>query len=248
MADKNIGLLPSATELYDDSLLVVEQQGVAVKLSGAQFKQFAQHSVNFHIETAKNYAEDAWNSAKDAQESAKEASNSAIVAKQYSGNPPIISMGTWWIWNAASQKHENTELPAQGPIGPKGNTGSSIKSIDRVSGSGSPGSIDTYTVTLTDNTIGGSFNVYNGRDGFGLGEHLTVFLSASGWGATYMQTVENEFFLENGYTYIVEAKNFVDADDITIDGQMTFRCTQPILEDITVDILRIEVIEHGKSI
>lgn len=50
-----------------------------------------------------------------------------------------------------------------------GEDGSSIQSINRTSGTGAPGTTDTYTVTLTD---GGTttFMVYNGRDGNGSGD------------------------------------------------------------------------------
>ena len=51
----------------------------------------------------------------------------------------------------------------------KGPAGSSIQSIDRTSGTGAPGTTDTYTVTLTNgNTT--TFQVYNGKDGSGSGD------------------------------------------------------------------------------
>lgn len=51
----------------------------------------------------------------------------------------------------------------------KGADGSSIQSIDRTSGTGAPGTTDTYTVTLTNgNTT--TFQVYNGKDGSGSGD------------------------------------------------------------------------------
>ena len=47
--------------------------------------------------------------------------------------------------------------------------GSSIESIERTSGTGAPGTTDTYTVTLTNgNTT--TFQVYNGKDGSGSGD------------------------------------------------------------------------------
>lgn len=45
MADKTIGELPAASGLDDDSLLVVEQQGTAMRASGALWKGFAQSAV-----------------------------------------------------------------------------------------------------------------------------------------------------------------------------------------------------------
>ena len=51
----------------------------------------------------------------------------------------------------------------------KGADGSSIQSIKRTSGTGAPGTTDTYTVTLTNgNTT--TFQVYNGKDGSGSGD------------------------------------------------------------------------------
>lgn len=59
--------------------------------------------------------------------------------------------------------------------------GSSIQSIERTSGTGAPGTTDTYTVTLTNGDTT-TFQVYNGKDGSGsLG--VTATLSASGWDA-----------------------------------------------------------------
>lgn len=56
MADKKIGELSAAAELYDDSMLVAEQQGKAVKVSGRLFKQFAQVSVEQYVEAAQEAA------------------------------------------------------------------------------------------------------------------------------------------------------------------------------------------------
>lgn len=38
MADKHIGALPGASAVYDDSLFVMEQQGVATKVTGRQIR------------------------------------------------------------------------------------------------------------------------------------------------------------------------------------------------------------------
>lgn len=47
--------------------------------------------------------------------------------------------------------------------------GSSIQSIERTSGTGAPGTTDTYTVTLTNGDTT-TFQVYNGKDGSGVGD------------------------------------------------------------------------------
>ena len=68
MADKNIGALPAASTVDDDSLLVAEQQGQAVKVTGAQFKGFAQQSVQQYVEQAQEAASDALEASEQALE------------------------------------------------------------------------------------------------------------------------------------------------------------------------------------
>lgn len=59
-----------------------------------------------------------------------------------------------------------------GATGAQGIPGNSIQSITRTSGNGAPGTVDTYTVTLTDGSVGGTFQVYNGADGTGTGDFM----------------------------------------------------------------------------
>lgn len=57
----------------------------------------------------------------------------------------------------------------QGEVGP---TGASVDRIERTSGTGAPGTTDTYTVYLTDGQTGGTFQVYNGSNGAGAGDFM----------------------------------------------------------------------------
>lgn len=57
----------------------------------------------------------------------------------------------------------------QGDVGP---TGASVDHIERTSGTGAPGTTDTYTVYLTDGQTGGTFQVYNGSNGAGSGDFM----------------------------------------------------------------------------
>lgn len=57
----------------------------------------------------------------------------------------------------------------QGDVGP---TGASVDRIERTSGTGAPGTTDTYTVYLTDGQTGGTFQVYNGSNGTGSGDFM----------------------------------------------------------------------------
>lgn len=59
MADKTIGSLPAATTLNDPSLLVVEQEGAARKLTGLLLKQYCQNAVAAQVAQADTSAEDA---------------------------------------------------------------------------------------------------------------------------------------------------------------------------------------------
>lgn len=57
----------------------------------------------------------------------------------------------------------------QGDVGP---TGASVDHIERTSGTGAPGTTDTYTVYLTNGQTGGTFQVYNGSNGTGSGDFM----------------------------------------------------------------------------
>lgn len=73
MADKAIGELPQAPSVNDNSLLAVEQQGTAMKMTGAQFRQFAQASVVQYVASAKQAAQTAQNAIGDAEAAADRA-------------------------------------------------------------------------------------------------------------------------------------------------------------------------------
>ena len=66
MADKTIGSLPQAQSVDDSSLFVCEQQGVAMKTTGAQWKGFAVQSVSQYVEPAQQAAQQAQQAAQQA--------------------------------------------------------------------------------------------------------------------------------------------------------------------------------------
>lgn len=123
MADRTIGELPVADHLDDESLLVVEQQGEARSIQGLLVRRFAEAATEGAVQAAQDAAEqaeqsaqDAANSADQAAKSADEAAESAQSAQQYSGKPPRIQNGTWWIWNAGTQQYEDTGEAARGNV------------------------------------------------------------------------------------------------------------------------------------
>lgn len=73
MADKQIGSLPVASQLDDDSLLVVEQQGEARSIKGLLIRQFATVAVEGAVETAQTAAQEAGQAADEAESARNEA-------------------------------------------------------------------------------------------------------------------------------------------------------------------------------
>ena len=123
MADKTIGSLPQATTVDDASLFVCEQQGVAMKTTGAQWKGFAVQAVSQYVAPAQQAAAQAQQSATNAAQSetnaaqsAEDAAESAQTAQEYSVKPPIIQNDTWWTWDAEEGKYVDTGEAARGDV------------------------------------------------------------------------------------------------------------------------------------
>lgn len=130
MADKTIGSLLQAQSVDDTSLFVCEQQGVAMKTTGAQWKGFAVQAVSPLVTQAQKSATQAGNSAtaaadsateaeksaQEAAESATAAAGSAQTAQEYSGKPPIIQNDTWWTWDAEQGEYVDTGESARGDV------------------------------------------------------------------------------------------------------------------------------------
>ena len=73
-----------------------------------------------------------------------------------------------------------TEEQLKALTGPKGDDGVSIQSIIRTSGTGSAGTYDTYTITMSDG-VASTFQVYNGADGEGAGDKTKRNYCRSTW-------------------------------------------------------------------
>lgn len=76
---------------------------------------------------------------------------------------------------------------------------------------------------------------------------FSVTLASDGWSDS-VQTVADERFLSSGYVYIVSAdpadfmaytKSMIYADDVTVDGQMTFHYSKAPSENCAVTIVRM---------
>ena len=153
--------------------------------------------IDENVEIAVKKATEAMQSAQSASASSASASDSAELSQSYAvggtgtrngentDNAKYYSEQAGAVVNSLNNAHidENGHLVYTSPDGSTVDlgevVGSSIQSIERTSGTGAPGTTDTYTVTLTNgNTT--TFQVYNGKDGTGETVAFTVTLSASG--------------------------------------------------------------------
>ena len=82
MADKQISSLPAAASVDDDALFVIEQQGIAQKASGAQWKGYAVAAVQPYANEATESADDAANAAEQAAASATAAAKAALPEEE----------------------------------------------------------------------------------------------------------------------------------------------------------------------
>lgn len=134
----------------------------ASSASAAEAAKTGAESARTDAEAAKTGAEDARAGAESAQDAIE---NMTVSASTLETNEPATVLKTI----EESVVNLAFGLP-KGAQGIQGDTGSSIQSIERTEGTGAEGTFDTYTVTLTDGTIAGTFQVYNGADGNGAGD------------------------------------------------------------------------------
>ena len=262
MADKTIGSLPAAESVDDTSLLVMEQQGAAMKVTGALIKGYAAAAVAGYVDDAKKAAETATKSSEEAVKASQDAETASMEAQNAQqgaekARQAIENLGvegetldpgqqvavvktvgadgavtlTFKIPQGA--KGETGETGAQGETGPQGvsvtdaevnqdgeliltlsnqqtvnaghvvgpqgpqgvqgDPGSSVASVQRTQGTGAAGTTDTYTMYNEGGEAVGTFQVYNGLNGTGVGDFMadgsvpmTGALNLAGYRATLM--------------------------------------------------------------
>ncbi len=127
MPDSNIGSLPQVPDLDDGSLMVVEQQGQAMKMTGAQFKDFGRQSVIAEVQGYVDEAQQAAESATGAVQSVAgmtvsahdlEHGQEATVSKTIVNDVFHLSFGL-------PEGKQGIPGPEgkEGPRGPRGDTG-----------------------------------------------------------------------------------------------------------------------------
>ncbi len=135
MADRSIGALPQAPNLDDDSLMVVEQQGTAMKITGAQFKEFGKlgvmQDVGELVEEAQAPADRAAGAVRSVVDMTVEASTldsgaPATVTKALRQGKVHLAFGL-----PRGQRGVPGPEGQAGPRGPKGDTGSGLEIAGR---------------------------------------------------------------------------------------------------------------------
>lgn len=232
----------TAAEKAKDEALAAKESAEEDALAVARDKE--------DVENAKAAAEQAKS---DAEESASNAADSAAKAEQYSGKPPKPQNGTWWIWDAETGKYYDTKISCelQGPIGV------GITDIELTSGDHSPGTTDIYTVRLTD---GSSYtiSVYNGLNGTGAGDVLGIsfdlVIPVDGWKDQTVTISDSRLLASATYKYFLSVYDAskvefmecnVQPKDITSTGFLSFTCDIDPLQDITINLIRIELSGNG---
>lgn len=217
---------------------------------GAEAEKQAAEAAKISAETA---AETAGWSKDAADKSAKDAAASAVSAQQYSGKPPKPQNGTWWIWDAGGQAYIDSGISCE-LTGP---TGNGVADIQLTKGDHAPGTTDVYTVTMTDGTSY-SISVYNGRNGTGSGDVLGIWfdlvIPAAGWVNGEITISDQRLLALSTHKYFLSADNpsreeFLDCDvqpkDITTTGAITFTSNSPPANDLTVNVVRLELAANG---
>lgn len=118
MPDSNIGALPQVQTLDDSSLMVVEQQGQAMKMNGAQFKEFGKQGVKLEF---LDYLEDAQDAAQEAKDAARAVTDMTVAAQTLeSGQAATVRKS---MQNGVNHLDFGLPRGAQGVPGPEGKTG-----------------------------------------------------------------------------------------------------------------------------
>lgn len=124
MADSNIGALPLAPNIEDDSLLVMEQQGSAMKLTGAMLKEYAKQGVELEFQ---DYLDEAQEAADNAAEAVSAVTDMTVSA--HANDTPTVtkSMQNGKVnLDFGLPRGDRGLQGEQGPVGPQGPPGNGL--------------------------------------------------------------------------------------------------------------------------
>lgn len=199
MADKKIGDLPRVGEITNDSMLPLEQGGVAYNITGEQFKRFAEDAAEAFVGDAEQAAENAAASAEEAKgdqqkiaaqlkqataekDAAAGYANQAAASLQKLLDLIVTAVASEPGSAAAVEKIVDSlgsvTLKFTIPRGVPGPMGT-ITGLERTAGDGSGGTVDTWTFTCSDGATF-SFTNRNGKDGTGQGDMVMATYDPNG--------------------------------------------------------------------
>lgn len=127
MADANIGSLPLAPQVDDDSMLVMEQQGQAMRMTGKQIKDYAKQGLEMNFKEDVDAANEAADRAVSAVFAVTEmtvdahASDKADVTKSMQSGKVNLSFGL-----PRGEQGPQGDIGPTGPRGPQGNPGNGL--------------------------------------------------------------------------------------------------------------------------
>lgn len=232
---------------------VLSAQDVVIQAkTDAEAANLDAQAAKIAAETANTAAQAAKTNAETARDNAEA---SALSARQYSGKPakPDPITKTWLIWNADTQQYEDSGLGSdiEGP------QGVGIEDIRLTSGDHTPGTVDIYTVYLTDGSTK-TISVWNGRNGEGagdvLGKSFDLVIPAAGWQDGRATIADSRLLALSTYKYFISAYEAslneylecgVQPKDITTDGFISFTNNTDPESDLTICVVRFELSANG---
>lgn len=207
MADKSISELTAASAVGSSDLFVLEQTGVAKKLTGQILENWLVSFADGHggIQSLVKTSSTGANPVVDTYTItyADTTTSTFTVTNGLKGD----TGQAWYLWikyaaqrpTADSQIYDQPDdwigiysgTSSTAPTsyqaytwfnwkGAQGEQGEAIGSIVRISGDGSPGTTDVYQMRLEDGTVVGTFDVYQGMDGSGTVSSVDNVSVASG--------------------------------------------------------------------
>lgn len=215
MADRTIGELPVASQLDDNSLLVVEQQGQARSIKGQLIRQFAQQATEEQVQIAQSAAQQAKQAAEDAEaarDDAQELRDSIEVDRQ-----------------ALADAVADAEQSAQKSATSEGNAADSATLAE----SWAQGGTGTRQGEDTDNAE------YWANQAQGYAHDATVPAVEGVYNVILTDTVTADRYaliVENGTLKLLGVSNTLDATDMTLVDSSTGTAYSLIVEDGTLKL------------
>lgn len=249
MADKRVSDLTLATNITGDDLLLLEQNGEAKKMRGETLVKFVALNVDAVSVSTLQTGEQATGRYDAASRTLilgiprgeRGPKGNSIKSASVDNNGYLtitFDDGTGYsVGNVV------------GPRGPEGKPGAKGKDGSDITAA----NIDESGHLILTKSVGGLTAILDA--GYCVGpkgmaaDSFTLALPASGWSGN-AQTVSHAKLAKAGYSYIVQPAGGsygaysaaeIYADDVTVDGKITFHCAATPTVNVTVNVLKVEV-------